>query len=89
MIGISLVGVVAILAASIKSSASHTIQDTLRADFVVTPRRLPAPRAAVPTVVGDRLRKVDGGGRWCRRSAPGSGASTDGPRPWWPSTRRR
>jgi putative ABC transport system permease protein len=58
MIGITLVGVVAILAASIKSSASHTIQDTLRADFVVTPRTVAGAQGAVPTAVGDKLRKV-------------------------------
>ncbi len=57
MIGITLVGVVAILAASIKSSASHTIQDTLRADFVVTPRTAAGAQGGVPTAVGDKLRK--------------------------------
>jgi putative ABC transport system permease protein len=56
MIGITLVGVVAILAASIKSSASHTIQDTLRADFVVTPRTAAGAQGGVPTAVGDELR---------------------------------
>ncbi len=59
MIGITLVGVVAILAASIKSSASHTIQDTLRADFVVTPRTVAGAQGGVPPAVGDALRKVD------------------------------
>ena len=58
MIGITLVGVVAILAASIKSSASHTIQDTLRADFVVTPKTAAGAQGGVPTAVGDKLRKV-------------------------------
>jgi putative ABC transport system permease protein len=58
MIGITLVGVVAILAASIKSSASHTIQDTLRADFVVTPRTVAGAQGGVPTAVGDKLRKT-------------------------------
>ncbi len=57
MIGITLVGVVAILAASIKSSASQTIQDTLRADFVVTPRTAAGAQGGVPTAVGDTLRK--------------------------------
>ncbi|MEA2686860.1 MAG: putative transport system permease protein [Actinomycetota bacterium] len=57
MIGITLVGVVAIVAASIKSSASHTIQDTLRADFVVTPRTVAGAQGGVPTAVGDKLRK--------------------------------
>ncbi|MEA2901224.1 MAG: putative transport system permease protein [Actinomycetota bacterium] len=59
MIGITLVGVVAILAASIKSSASHTIQDTLRADFVVTPRTVAGAQGGVPPAVGDALRKTD------------------------------
>ena len=58
MIGITLVGVVAILAASIKSSASHTIQDTLRADFVVTPRTVAGAQGGVPPAVGDKLRKA-------------------------------
>jgi len=58
MIGVTLVGVVAILAASIKTSASHTIQDTLRADFVVTPRTAAGAQGGVPTAVGDKLRKV-------------------------------
>ena len=62
MIGITLVGVVAILAASIKSSASHTIQDTLRADFVVTPRTVGRRPGRRPAAVGDKLRKVEGGG---------------------------
>ena len=57
MIGITLVGVVAILAASIKSSATHTIQETLRADFVVTPRTVAGAQGGVPTGVGDKLRK--------------------------------
>ncbi|MEA2931724.1 MAG: putative transport system permease protein [Actinomycetota bacterium] len=58
MIGITLVGVVAIVAASIKSSASHTIQDTLRADLVVTPRTVAGAQGSVPTAVGDKLRKA-------------------------------
>jgi len=57
MIGITLVGVVAILAASIKSSASQTIQDTLRADFVVTPKTVAGAQGGVPTAVAEKLRK--------------------------------
>ena len=72
MIGITLVGVVAIVAASIKSSATHTIQDTLRADFVVTPHTVAGAQGGVPTAVGDKLRKSDAvalvseirGGQW-------------------------
>ncbi len=56
MIGITLVGVVAIVAESIKTSASRTIQDTLRADFVVTPRVAAGAQGAVPAAVADKLR---------------------------------
>jgi len=59
MIGITLVGVVAILGASIKSSATHTIQDTLRADFVVTPRTVAGAQGGIPTAVGEELRDSD------------------------------
>ena len=56
MIGIGLVGVVAILAASVKASATRTIDDSLRADFVVTPAGLTGA-AGVPPVVAERLRE--------------------------------
>ncbi len=58
MIGITLEGVVAILAASIKSSASHTIMDTLRADLVVTPKTVAGAQGGVPVAVGEKLRKT-------------------------------
>ena len=72
MIGITLVGVVAILAASMKSSATRSITETLRADFVVAPRPLPGTGAGLPTQVADRLRRTPGvatvsqirGGQW-------------------------
>ncbi|MGI8809777.1 MAG: ABC transporter permease [Acidimicrobiales bacterium] len=57
MIGIGLVGVVAILAASVKASASRTVDDSLRADFVLTPAGLGGAVSGVPPVVVDRLRK--------------------------------
>ena len=68
-IGIGLIGVVAILAASVKASARETIDDSLRADFVLTPSGL---AGGVPPVVVDRLREVPGvvavseilGGQW-------------------------
>ncbi|MGH9266446.1 MAG: FtsX-like permease family protein, partial [Acidimicrobiales bacterium] len=56
MIGIGLVGVVAILAASVKASASRTVDDSLRADFVVTPNGF-AGAAGVPPAVAERLRQ--------------------------------
>ncbi|HEX2118294.1 MAG TPA: ABC transporter permease, partial [Acidimicrobiales bacterium] len=56
MIGIGLVGVVAILAASVKASASRTVDDSLRADFVVTPNGL-SGAAGVPPAVAERLRQ--------------------------------
>lgn len=72
MIGIGLVGVVAILAASVKASASRTVDDSLRADFVLTPSGLGGAVSGVPPVVIDRLRATPGlatvseirGGQW-------------------------
>jgi putative ABC transport system permease protein len=58
MIGIGLVGVVAILAASVKASASRTVDDSLRADFVLTPAGLGGAVSGVPPVVVDRLRET-------------------------------
>ena len=57
MIGIGLVGVVAILAASVKASASRTVDDSLRADFVLTPAGLGGAVSGVPPVVIDRVRE--------------------------------
>jgi putative ABC transport system permease protein len=72
MIGIGLVGVVAILAASVKASASRTVDDSLRADFVLTPTGLGGAVSGVPPVVIDRLRETPAvatvseikGGQW-------------------------
>lgn len=58
MIGIGLIGVVAILAASVKESASRTVDDSLRADFVLTPTGLGGAVSGVPPVVVDRLRDI-------------------------------
>jgi putative ABC transport system permease protein len=72
MIGIGLVGVVAILAASVKASAGRTVDDSLRADFVLTPTGPGGAVSGVPPVVVDRLRQTPGlatvselrGGQW-------------------------
>jgi putative ABC transport system permease protein len=58
MIGIGLVGVVAILAASVKASAGRTVDESLRADFVLTPAGLGGAVSGVPPVVVDRLRQI-------------------------------
>jgi putative ABC transport system permease protein len=60
MIGITLVGVVGILAASMKSSATRSVEDTLRADLVVSARAVPGAATGVPTQVADRLRRTPG-----------------------------
>lgn len=72
MIGIGLVGVVAIAAASMKASASRTVQSTLRADFVLASIGMPGGSGGVPPAVADRLRGAPGiatvselrGGQW-------------------------
>ncbi|MDQ4091107.1 MAG: ABC transporter permease, partial [Actinomycetota bacterium] len=72
MIGIGLVGVVAILAASVKASASRTVDDSLRADFVLTPAGLGGAVSGVPPAVVERLRETSAvatvseikGGQW-------------------------
>lgn len=72
MIGIGLIGVVAILAASVKASASRTVDNSLRADFVLTPTGLGGAVSGVPPVVVDRLRETPAvvtvseirGGQW-------------------------
>ncbi|HEX2046826.1 MAG TPA: FtsX-like permease family protein [Acidimicrobiales bacterium] len=56
MIGIGLVGVVAILAASVKASAGRTVDDSLRADFVLTPQGMAGAAGGLPPVVAERLR---------------------------------
>ena len=55
-IGTGLVGVVAIMGASMRASASRTVEETLRADYVVTADG----SAGVPTQAADRLRQVGG-----------------------------
>jgi putative ABC transport system permease protein len=72
MIGIGLVGVVSILAASVKASATRLVDDSLRADFVLTPAGLGGAVSGVPPVVIDRLRQTPAiatvselrGGQW-------------------------
>jgi len=56
MVGIGLVGVVAIVAASMKSSAGRTVQSTLRADFVLASIGITGSSGGVPPAVADRLR---------------------------------
>ena len=58
MIGIGLIGVVAILAASMKASATRTVDDSLRADFVLSPTGTAGAAGGVPPVVVDRLHHV-------------------------------
>jgi len=63
---------VAILAASMKASATRSITETLRADFVVAPRLVPGATPGLPTQVADKLRRTPGvatvsqirGGQW-------------------------
>ena len=72
MIGIGLVGVVAILAASMKASATHTIDTSLRADFVLTASGTAGAAGGVPPAVADLARTAPGvaqvspilGGQW-------------------------
>ena len=72
MIGIGLISVVSILAASMKASATRTVDDSLRADFVVTASGTAGAAGGVPPVVIDRLRTTTGvgqvsellGGQW-------------------------
>ncbi|MGH9223949.1 MAG: FtsX-like permease family protein, partial [Acidimicrobiales bacterium] len=67
-IGLGLIGVVSIMAASMRASATRTVEDVLRADFVVNADG----SAGVPPLVAERLRQVDGvqlvspvkGGQW-------------------------
>jgi putative ABC transport system permease protein len=59
MIGITLVGVVSILAASMKASASAAVKETLRADFVVAAKGSGGGGSGTfSPVVADRLRKT-------------------------------
>ncbi|HEX3623766.1 MAG TPA: ABC transporter permease [Acidimicrobiales bacterium] len=78
MIGIGLIGVVTILAASMKASATRTVDDSLRADFVVAPSGTAGGAGGVPPVVIDRLRTTAGvagvseilGGQWGLDGSP-------------------
>jgi len=60
MIGIGLVGVVAIVAASMKASATRTVERSLRADFVLASIGIPGASGGVPPVVADRVRTLPG-----------------------------
>ncbi len=72
MVGIGLIGVVTILSASMRSSASRIVENTLRADFVVAPAGTAGANGGVPPLVADRLRSTPGvqmvseirGGQW-------------------------
>jgi len=57
MIGIGLIGVVTVLAASMKSSATATVEKAMRADFVVSTYQVPGSPPGVPPVAADRLRQ--------------------------------
>jgi putative ABC transport system permease protein len=57
MIGIGLIGVVAVMAASMKSSATTTVQKSMRADFVVSTYQVPGASSGVPLTAADRLRQ--------------------------------
>jgi putative ABC transport system permease protein len=59
MIGIGLVGVIAIVTASMKASATSAIRQTLRADLVVVAAGTPGS-SGVPPVVAQRLAKTPG-----------------------------
>ena len=57
-IGLGLIGVVAILAASMKASAQQAVHETLRADFVVRPGGTSGFFAGIPPAVAERLRET-------------------------------
>ncbi|HEX2273029.1 MAG TPA: FtsX-like permease family protein, partial [Acidimicrobiales bacterium] len=58
MIGIGLIGVVAILGASMKASAKGAVARTLKADFVVTAEGGTGQARGVPPVLASRLREL-------------------------------
>jgi putative ABC transport system permease protein len=72
MIGIGLIGVVSVLAASMKASASRTVDDSLRADFVLTATGVAGAAGGVPPAVAERLQDASAvaqvseilGGQW-------------------------
>ena len=55
MIGIGLVGVIAIVTASMKASATAAVRQTLRADLVVMTSGTPGSSGGLPPSVADRL----------------------------------
>lgn len=57
MIGIGLIGVVGVLGASMKESATRTIRSSMRADFVVATHQVPGSSNGVPPVAAERLRQ--------------------------------
>ncbi len=59
-IGIALVGVVAIVGASMKASASKAVDETLRADFVIKAKGNPGLSGGIPPAVAARLEKTEG-----------------------------
>jgi putative ABC transport system permease protein len=59
-IGLSLIGVVAILAASMKASASQAVEETLKADFVVKAAASQGMSPGIPPVAANRLRETAG-----------------------------
>jgi putative ABC transport system permease protein len=59
MIGIGLIGVVSIMAASMKASAAKAVDDTLLADFLLAPKGSPGA-TGVPPVATERLRRTQG-----------------------------
>jgi putative ABC transport system permease protein len=72
MIGIGLVGVIAVVGASMKASATTAVQQTLRADLVVVATDISGSSGGVPPTAADRLRHTPGvgmvsmvgGGQW-------------------------
>jgi putative ABC transport system permease protein len=59
-IGIALVGIVAITAASMKASATKAVNETLRADFVIKAKGSPGLSGGIPPAVAARLEKTEG-----------------------------
>ena len=58
MIGIGLIGVVAIMGASMKASATSTVERVMRADFVVSSHQVPGAPNGVPPIAARRLREA-------------------------------
>jgi putative ABC transport system permease protein len=72
MIGIGLIGVVSIMGSSMRASATKSVEETLKADFVVAPAGTAGASTGVPPLVATRLRQTPGvelvsevrGGQW-------------------------